>query len=232
MKTRIIKTKFWSDSTVQNSSTNTRILFIYLLTCPFVGLTSYIEIGDGQIKLDTGLTQEQLIKSKKDLQTNKRVFFHNGWVFIPNLDKHNPYWKSPKTEIAYKKEVKDVPTIVIEHFNNLTDSTIHSTMDSTPIVPLIHKTENIKHKKEEYNSKNSLNPCTEEEIKKIAILNDVSFEDAKRTHQIILNKIEAKEFKGKTVYYSLSSWILMGIERGTIKKQKGSLNNYKLLKTV
>ncbi|MFA6359047.1 MAG: hypothetical protein WCY09_10415 [Candidatus Omnitrophota bacterium] len=79
-------------------------------------------------------------------------------------------------------------------------------------------------------SKNSLTSCTDEELKEISLLLDVSLEAVKRTHEIIKNKIASKEFKNKTVYWSLRNWIIMGIERGTIKKNP--ISNYKLMKTV
>lgn len=78
-------------------------------------------------------------------------------------------------------------------------------------------------------SKNSHTPCSSEEIKEIANKLGVRVEDVSLTHQIILNKIKAKEFKNKTVYLTLENWVLMGIERGTIKKKVAvdPLANYK-----
>lgn len=63
-------------------------------------------------------------------------------------------------------------------------------------------------------------PCTEEQLLRVSKDLEVSIEDIKRTHEIILNKIASGEFKGKTVYFSLRNWILMGIERGNIKKKE------------
>lgn len=87
-----------------------------------------------------------------------------------------------------------------------------------------------KENKENKTSKNSLTPCTEEELKNLSTKLNVSLEAVKRTHAIILNKIEAKEFKGKTVYHSLDNWIRMGIERGNIKINIEA--SYKLAKKI
>ncbi|MCM8788063.1 MAG: hypothetical protein NC935_08460, partial [Candidatus Omnitrophica bacterium] len=127
MKTRIFKTKFWLDSKVRSLTPNSRLLFIYLLTNPFVSLTSYYEIDNGQIRLDLGLNERELKKSKEELEKNNRVFFYNNWVFIPNLDKHNPYWKSPKTKKAYEEELKNIPKEILDYFKRKIDSTIYST---------------------------------------------------------------------------------------------------------
>ena len=69
-------------------------------------------------------------------------------------------------------------------------------------------------------SRNGLVPCTDEELVEIANRVEVSLEDVKYTHQIILNKIKAKEFKNKTVYHTLENWLVMGIQRKSIKKKE------------
>jgi hypothetical protein len=103
--------------------------------------------------VDTGLDEKELISLKSELESKKRAFFYNDWVFIPNLDKHNPYWKSPKTKLAYEEELKNIPKEILDYFNNKSDSTIYSTMDTISIVPLKHKTENINNKSENINNK-------------------------------------------------------------------------------
>lgn len=69
-------------------------------------------------------------------------------------------------------------------------------------------------------SRNSLIPCTIEELKEISNKLEVGIEDVSYTHQIILNKIAAKEFKNKTVYHTLCNWLMMGIQRKTLKKKE------------
>lgn len=71
--------------------------------------------------------------------------------------------------------------------------------------------------KEEKTSKNSLTPCTEMELWQVAVKKQISIPDCKRTHEAILNQIAAKEFKHKTVYYTLLNWIDLGLQRGTIQ---------------
>lgn len=67
-------------------------------------------------------------------------------------------------------------------------------------------------------SKNSLTPCSEEELCQIAYNRNIDVESVKRKHQIILNKIEAGEFKNNTVYYTLDSWLLGDIEKGILQE--------------
>lgn len=157
MKTRIFKTKFWTDTTIRKLSSEARLLFIYLITNPFVSLTSYYEIDNGQILIDTGLDNKRFLKAKKELEENRRSFFYNGWVFIPNLDKHNPYWKSDKTRKAYDEELKNIPNDTLDYFkrknDSSMDSTINTTINSTPKTKNInHNTKNINNKTENINN--------------------------------------------------------------------------------
>ena len=69
-------------------------------------------------------------------------------------------------------------------------------------------------------SKNSLTPCTENELIELSKELEVSLEVVRKTHSIILNKIKANEFKNKTVYYTLSNWVLGDIQKGFVVKQK------------
>ena len=66
-------------------------------------------------------------------------------------------------------------------------------------------------------SKNSLIPCTEEELWEISNYHTVGIDEVKKTHDIILGKIETKEFKYKTVYQTLRSWVGLDIKRGYSK---------------
>ena len=149
MKTRIVKTKFWDDPKTLKLHPDARSLFIYLLTNRFVGLTSYYELDDGQMLLHLGWDKKRLEKAKLELSKHGRAFFYAGWVFIPNLDKHNPYWKSPKTKVAYEEELRSVPQHIKDEFNRQLDSSmivLSRYYDSSMIVPLKHKKENINNK--------------------------------------------------------------------------------------
>ena len=150
MKTRIIKTKIWQDSQLKKLSFLGRYVFIYLLTSPFISLTPYFELIDEQIALDTGLNKKQLRRAKLELTKLGKAFFYDGWVFIPNLSKHNPYYNSPKTKLAYEREALSTPQPIIDEFTRQIDSTIDSSMDST--MHSTPKTENRKQKEEKRTS--------------------------------------------------------------------------------
>jgi len=66
-------------------------------------------------------------------------------------------------------------------------------------------------------SKTGLIACSEDDLLEVSRSMDIPLASVKRTHAIILNKIEAGEFKNKTVYHTLKNWLLMDVEKGFIK---------------
>lgn len=65
-----------------------------------------------------------------------------------------------------------------------------------------------------------LDPLTDEQIQEIANETGVSFTNANMTYLQIMYKIKSGEFKGNSVPYALRSWIVMGLQRGSIKKEE------------
>jgi hypothetical protein len=163
MKTRIIKTKFWGDEVFLSMNFITRYFFIYLISSPHVSLTNYFEIPIQYITLETGLTTTQIDQAKKELTENKRAYFYQSWVFVPNLTKHNRYHIGEKTSVAYNEELKKIPKFVIDYFNPLNDSSIMVVSIDTDTT---HNTETINNKSEIRNHKEE-NITKEESILKM-----------------------------------------------------------------
>lgn len=139
MKTRIIKTRYWSDSTIHALSKEARYLFIYLLSSPHINLCGIFELPDEYIKLETGITSNELARAKEQLEAKRRVIFREGWVYVLNTDKHNGYRNSPLNEVAYQRELDSVP----EEIKRILNTSMDSTIDSTPIVTINKKLEII-----------------------------------------------------------------------------------------
>ena len=110
METRIVKTKYWQDPLVQSLPKDARLLFVYLITCPYIGKTGYFEVNSSYILIETGLNQKELEESKKLLTKVKRAFFFKNWVYIPHALKHNRYDKGLKTSVGYQKELESLPS--------------------------------------------------------------------------------------------------------------------------
>jgi len=86
MKTRILHTRFWSDSFVSTLSHKEKLFFVYLLTNEKVNIIGAYELPDKYIKNDLDLTQPELTAFKKKLMEGGKILFKDGWVRIINAD--------------------------------------------------------------------------------------------------------------------------------------------------
>ena len=139
MKTRIVKTEFHRSMVIMKAPKDVRHLFLHLITNEYISLSGMFELADEYIVMETGLSTDELAAAKQWLEDHKKIFFHNSWIYVVNAEKHNNYRKSPKTEAAYEKELKSIPAPVRDYFKKISDTTIDTTIDSSP------NTENIKH---------------------------------------------------------------------------------------
>ena len=114
MKTRLIYTKFWSDTYISNLNKKEKLLFLYLLTNEKVNLCGIYEIPDKYIRKDLDLGQVELNKIKDKFQADGRFVFLNGWIKIVNYEKYNLY-KSSKNQTAKKKDLALVPKELIPY---------------------------------------------------------------------------------------------------------------------
>jgi hypothetical protein len=119
-----VKTKFWQDDKIQKLSFTARYLFLYLITSPYARLTNYYELNNSYLKLETGMNDEQIKKSKEELEKFGLAYFYEGWVFIPNMDKHNRYSVGKLTGKGYQKELESIPKLILDYFNNKKDTSI------------------------------------------------------------------------------------------------------------
>lgn len=148
MKARIIKTKVWTDRDFHKLSADARYVFMYLLSCQYVGMSNYFECLNAYMQLETGLSQVRVEKAQEELMIQKKAFFYDGWVLIPNLEKHNQYKNSPRNLPTYEKEINDVPKSVLDYFDSISDTSIDTSMPTSRHSDLKSEIKNHKSKTE------------------------------------------------------------------------------------
>ena len=142
MKTRIIHTKIWTDSTFVDLSKNGKILFIYLISNERVGLTGAYEISNRILSFNTGLTLQEIIEAKKEL--DKPFVFHGEWVVIRNHNRYNNYAANKMQKKAYLREYNLVPKELQKYLMQLEAE--NDTSIDTSQIPLIDQSDtSIKH---------------------------------------------------------------------------------------
>jgi hypothetical protein len=146
MKTRIIQTRYWDDEFVADASKNTKLLYIYLLTCQYLNICGVFQLPTKKISYETNISPDELTPSQNELQGARKVLFYRGWVKIVNAQKNNNYTRSPSNQLACTKELQRVPEDVSAYFNRLLDTTVASSADSTVYSTYKQKTINNKQK--------------------------------------------------------------------------------------
>ena len=101
METRIVYTSFWVNSVQENLSLEAQHLYIYLITCSYIGICSVFRLPDQYILLETLLDKKQLVKAKAELTKTKKAYFYNGWINLVSAEKFINYKNSPLNARKY-----------------------------------------------------------------------------------------------------------------------------------
>jgi hypothetical protein len=117
MKTRVISTEIWDEDKVFALNIDTKLLYLVLLTNPYIGQTRFYKINDRQLSTFTGLNVEQIQKCKKDLTESEMVYFKDGWVCVTGYGFIECFYKGEKNEIARAKEEGSIPLEIFSFFN-------------------------------------------------------------------------------------------------------------------
>ena len=151
MKSRIVKISLWYEDDFANLSKDGKLLFLYLITCPFIELTGIFRFPRQHVLLETGLNDNELKKALIDLEKIKKAFLFKEWIYIPKTEKHNSFSLGHWTGKGFKRELSEIPKDIYNQFNNLYPYYI-------PTIPLIkQKTENINNKEEDIKQKTVIN---------------------------------------------------------------------------
>ena len=131
MKVRIIQTRFWDDNEVLNLSKLARYLYIYILTCAYINICAVFQLADMKIMFETGLSNDELDNSKKEVDKCGKIKFYNGWIFVVNARKNNRFERSPDNYKAMMNEFSKVPSEVLIKFNIKLDSSVDTSVGSS-----------------------------------------------------------------------------------------------------
>ena len=126
MKARQFQSRFWDDEFVVDATWQTRLAFVYLLTCSPMNMCGIFQLSDRKIIFDTGLSEADFEIAKEELSVNKKVVFKGGWVFVANAFKNCKVWKSPTNWNAWEEDILKVKPEVMDYFNTAMDTDIYT----------------------------------------------------------------------------------------------------------
>ncbi len=87
-KLRSVNTRYWDDNFVTELTSSEKLLFLYLLTNPLTNLLGIYEITIKRISFDTSLKIDTIRKGLERFKKDKRVYFVDGFIILPNFLKN------------------------------------------------------------------------------------------------------------------------------------------------
>lgn len=118
MKTALINTDVWKDEKIISLNSDTRLLYMCLVTNPERNTTPAYKCGDRLLSAYTGYTKELLDICKKQLQKNKLIYFIDDYIIIGECAYVKPT-KGKLTEELYSREFDKLPNKIKDFTHEL-----------------------------------------------------------------------------------------------------------------
>lgn len=132
MKTAIIKTGFWQDDEVFELNSDTRLLYLCLLTNPQRDLLPAFRVSDRMLSAYTGYSRDLIDICRRQLIDSGRILYQEGYYIFTKQDYVKPSAGRDTIKI-YEREYDKLPASVrqIIENNTLVESTGTSTGTTT-----------------------------------------------------------------------------------------------------
>ncbi len=108
MKTAIIKTGFWQDDDVFELNSDTRLLYLCLLTNPQRDLLPAFRVSDRMLSAYTGYSRDLIDLCRKQLIASGRIFYEEGFYIFTTQDFVKPSAGRDSSKI-YDREYAKLP---------------------------------------------------------------------------------------------------------------------------
>jgi hypothetical protein len=220
-KQRYINTKIWEDAWFSSLDQIEQLVFIYFLTNPTTNIIGAYELSKGTISRAVGLETLTLDTILKRFEKDKKVYYLDGWVVIPNFIKHQNY-NSPKIKVGIDEEMKSIPEEVKKLIPYIypIDTISHSNTNTNIIkfnilgADIIKKFEDIDPKnKKYYGNKSQRASCD-------FLLDEYGLDKVFKVIDIIKRKRGTPYFPSITSPYELQQkWTKVG---EALKREKGN----------
>jgi hypothetical protein len=122
MKTAIIKTGLWQDDSVSELDTDTKLLYLCLLTNPQRDLLQAFRCGDVMLSAYTGFTKQQIAECREELIKTGRIIYEEGYYIFTRQDFVRPSAGRDSAKI-YEREYNKLPETIKRILNNVDKNT-------------------------------------------------------------------------------------------------------------
>ncbi len=108
----MVNTKFWNDNWIRKIDPLDRYLFLYLLTNEHTNISGIYELPLATLAFESGI-KEKILKQTTLPKLEPKAFYLDGWIFIPNFQKHQSN-VSEKIKKGIEIEMKKIPNHILE----------------------------------------------------------------------------------------------------------------------
>ncbi len=108
-KRRYINTTIWDKSWFRKLSSDARLVYIYLLTCPLSSISGVFEVADERIEFDTNISTNKIKKVFDELQASGEVARIEDWVIIVRHPDFQKWQTNGTIAIGLFKELFEIP---------------------------------------------------------------------------------------------------------------------------
>lgn len=167
------------------------------------------ELNDKEVLMWTGLTPSELDDAKNKFQKDGKFKFAKGWVKVVNHMKYNAYGTGEKQQPALEKELNSIPKDTLSLLDS--DTSMDTSMDTTPILDINHKEEIRKRKEGECEGGKLPN------FEKLSGELGVSIRTVERYFQKIVDYEGSTGKKYKNYEFTIRNWVRRDIDEGKLK---------------
>lgn len=131
---RYVDTRFWVDGWVRSLNSLDRYVFLYFLTNDHSSWCGVYELPISTISFETGITEEDLVKSILP-RLSPKIIFIDGWIHIKNFQKYHSN-SSEKTQKGILDAWKSVPDRIRLKIKEISGDEIPHTRGIQGVCPL------------------------------------------------------------------------------------------------
>ena len=130
VNTRIIHTKIWRDPWFRTLDQDQKVLFIYLITNPYINILHLYELGRDVISKETGLSEERIQEILQYFNSEAKINSYKYYIHVPNAYKYQEYTgiKNNQQKLRTMYEMSDD---IIIHYGKYIALTIKSIIKET-----------------------------------------------------------------------------------------------------
>jgi hypothetical protein len=130
---RYVSSHFWDDSYIVELDPTEKLLFLYCITNPLARISGFYEISLRRIAFDTGIDKDMISIILGRFEKDKKVFFYNGFIIIPNFPRHQSY--NSNMEKSISKDIEEAPNVLkaSEGFQRLSKAFKHFEKDEDEV---------------------------------------------------------------------------------------------------